>query len=122
MNELLQEITIYHKQDNSWVKYHVNDASVRNVYSINHNNTGVDSVDSATIRIFDVDGYKNTYFVENGDVIVDLLVEDDIVSAPITELRKKYGKESVYQVTSVAKYIFKDDSIKDLQHIKIGAK
>lgn len=121
MEELLQDITIYHKNNKSWDRYNLSDVSVRNTSIRNRDTTGVSNVNSATIRIFDVDGYKSTYFVEKGDVIVSLNVEDSIINAPLTELRVKYGKDNVYEVTSVDKFIFKDQSIKDLQHIKIGA-
>lgn len=120
--ELLQDITIYHKENNGWIRYNITKASVRNTSVRNRTNTGVSDVDNALIRIFDVDGYGKTYFVTKGDVIVSLLVQDDVKSAPITELRKKYGEENVYQVNSVDKFIFKDQEIKELQHIKIGAK
>lgn len=121
MNELLEEITIYHQnEDKQWVKYHKT-ASVRNTSIRNRTTTGVSTLDSALIRIFDVDGYNNTYFIKKGDVIVKNSVYDDITNAPITELRKKYGDDKVYQVKSIDEFIFKDQSIKDLQHIKVGA-
>ena len=121
MNELLEEITIYHQnEDKKWIKYHTT-ASVRNTSIRNRTTTGVGTLDNALIRLFDVKGYKNTYFIEKGDVIVKGKVLDDILVAPITELRKKYGDDRVYQVKSIDEFIFKDYSIKDLQHIKVGA-
>lgn len=120
--ELLQNITIYHKDKNGWTRYPIKNASVRNTSIRNRTTTGISDVDNALIRIFDADGYNKNYFVTKDDVIVALSVNDDIELAPLTELRKKYGKENVYQVYSVDKFIFKDNSIKDLQHIKIGAR
>lgn len=116
--ELLQDITIYHKSNDSWMRYNKR-ASLRNTFIKNRDNTGSSNVNSAIIRIFDVDGYNNTYYIENGDVIVDSSVDDDIVKAPLTELRTKYGKDSVYSVDAVEKFIFED---LELSHIKIGAK
>lgn len=117
MNGLLQDITIYHNK----IAYHVR-ASVRNTSYTNRNKTGVMTSDNALIRVFDVDGYKDTWNCEKGDVIVDKYVYDDITKAPITELRNKYGKDSVYEVTSIDKFIFDNQDVKKLNHIKIGAK
>lgn len=121
MNELLQEITIYHLNENKqWLGYHTT-ASVRNTSIRNRTTTGVSNVDNALIRIFDVDGYNKTYFIKKGDVIVKGFVDLDVGNAPVTELRKKYGDDQVYQVKSIDEFIFKDQSIKELQHIKVGA-
>lgn len=121
MNELLEEITIYHQnEDKQWVKYHTT-ASVRNTSIRNRTTTGVSTLDNALIRLFDVKGYNNTYFIKKGDVVVKNRVNDDVLNAPVTELRKKYGDSNVYQVKSIDEFIFKDQSIKDLQHIKVGA-
>ena len=121
MNELLEEITIYHQNDDKqWVRYHTT-ASVRNTSIRNRTTTGVSTVDNALIRIFDVDGYNNTYFIKKGDVVVKNRVIDDVLNAPVTELRKKYGDSNVYQVKSIDEFVFKDQSIKELQHIKVGA-
>lgn len=119
-DDLLQDITIYHKANNGWERY-IKLASLRNTFIKNRDNTGSSNVNSALIRIFDVDGYNNTYYVEDGDVIVDKSVQDEIIKAPLTELREKYGKNSVYSVNKVEKFVFNDNSIKELQHIKIGA-
>ena len=78
--------------------------------------------DNALIRIFDVSGYNKTYKIEKGDVIYSGVSNLQIEKAPITELRNAYGKEDVYEITSVEKFIFKDEDIKELNHIKIGAK
>lgn len=121
MNELLEEITIYHQnEDKQWVRYHTT-ASVRNTSIRNRTTTGVSTLDNALIRLFDVDGYNNTYFIKKGDVVVKNRVNDDVLNAPVTELRKKYGDSNVYQVKSIDEFIFKDQSIKELQHIKVGA-
>lgn len=121
MNELLEDITIYHlNDDKQWERYHTT-ASVRNTSIRNRTTTGVSTLDNALIRLFDVDGYNNTYFIKKGDVVVKNKVYDDVLTAPITELRKKYGDDQVYQVKSIDEFIFKDQSIKELQHIKVGA-
>ena len=117
MENLLEEITIYHKANNEWIRY-PQIASVRDTSIRNRTNTGKSDIDSALIRIFDVDGYEVTYNVAKDDIIVRGNVEDD-VTIPMTELRAKYGKDNVYQVRSIDKFIFKDDI--ELQHIKIGA-
>lgn len=122
MEGFLQEITIYHKTSDSWARYNIDNVSVRNTSIQNRNNTGVSNVDSALIRIFDVDGYNNDWFISKGDVIVNKSVSDAIVSAPMTELRKKYGEENCYQVSSIDVFVFKDEDTKELQHIKVGAR
>lgn len=123
MEDVLQSITIYHKNGNKYDRYNIKDiASVRNTSIQNRNNTGISNVDSALIRIFDIDGYNKTYFVDKNDVIVAKKVEDNIELAPLTELKNKYGDDMVYQVTSIDVFKFKDEDIKELQHIKIGAK
>ena len=127
----LEDITIYHKASTGWVYYQLK-ASVRDTSIRNRTNTGKDDTDKVlirifdvdgygTIRIFDVDGYGSTYNIIKDDVIVRGLVANSITSAPITELRALYGKDNVYQVKSIDKFIFDDDSIKELQHIKVGA-
>lgn len=120
MEELLEDITIYHQVNKNWTRY-PKIASVRDTSIRNRVNTGKSDTDNVLIRIFDVDGYNNDYYVVKDDVIVRGNVEDAIISAPLTELRAKYGKDNVYLVKSIDKFIFKDESIKDLQHIKIGA-
>ena len=122
MQELLQDITIYHKNnDNSYSRYNLV-ASVRNTSYLNRNKTGVSTSDNALIRVFDVDGYNTTWKCEKCDVVLDMKSEYDIIKAPLTELREKYGKSSVYEVSSVEKFIFKDEDVKELNHIKIGGK
>ena len=122
MRELLQDITIYHKNnDNSYSRYNLV-ASVRNTSYLNRNKTGVSTADNALIRVFDVDGYNTTWKCEKCDVVLDMKSEYDIIKAPLTELREKYGKSSVYEVSSVEKFIFKDEDVKELNHIKIGGK
>ena len=120
MDELLEDITIYHKENSNWVRYSKR-ASVRDTSIRNRTNTGKTDLDNALIRIFDVEGYGITYNVVKDDVIVRGNVSDGIISAPLTELRVKYGKDNVYLVRSIDKFIFEDGSNKDLQHIKIGA-
>lgn len=121
MNDLFEEITIYHQtEDKRWVRYHTK-ASIRNTSIRNRTTTGVSTLDNALIRLFDVEGYNNTFFIKKGDVVVKNRVLDDVANAPVTELRKKYGDDKVYQVKSIDEFIFKDQSIKELQHIKVGA-
>ena len=122
MRGLLQDITIYHKNnDNSYSRYNLV-ASVRNTSYLNRNKTGVSTSDNALVRVFDVDGYNTTWKCEKCDVVLDMKSEYDIIKAPLTELRAKYGKSSVYEVSSVEKFIFKDEDVKELNHIKIGGK
>lgn len=116
---LLEDITIYHKIQNGWDKYHVK-ASVRDTSIRNRTNTGKTDNDTGLIRIFDVNGYGSSYNVAKDDVIVRGNVDNSITSAPLTELRSVYGKENVYLVRSIDKYIFDDVVTKELQHIKIG--
>jgi hypothetical protein len=118
--KLLEDITIYHKIQNGWDRYPVK-ASVRDTSIRNRTNTGKSDNDTVLIRIFDVDGYGSSYTIAKDDVIVRGNVDNQIVSAPLTELRAVYGKENVYLVRSIDKYIFDDVITKELQHIKIGA-
>lgn len=118
MDKLKEQITIYHKADNNWLRYNVK-ASVRNTFIRNKDNTGSSNVNSAIIRIFDID--NQDYEINNGDVIVISNVEDEVISAPLTELRKKYGKEKVLSVSNVEQFRFEDEDMFELNHIKIGA-
>lgn len=121
MDKLLQEITIYHKNSNNWNRYVIK-ASVRNTSYKNRNTTGTQTSDNALIRIFDVEGYNNTYFIQNGDVIYSKATNYEIDKAPLTELRNLYGKEKVFEVSSVEEFIFDDEDIKELNHIKVGGR
>lgn len=115
----IQEITIYHKTNNSWDRYVVN-ASYRNISIINRNKNGTNSSDNTLIRIFDVEGYNSKWFVEKEDIIVNKKVIDEIEGkTPITQL-SKYGKSNVHKVVSIDKFIFDDEDIKELNHIKLG--
>ena len=122
MDGLLQEITIYHKTSDNWTRYNLANVSVRNTSYLNRNNTGVNTTDNALIRVFDTDGYNNTWKCEKGDVIVLKSVSDNIIKAPLTEMREKYGKSQVVEVTSVEPFIFKDSDLKEINHIKIGGR
>lgn len=121
MDKLLQEITIYHKNGNIWDRYIVK-ASVRNISYRNRNTTGVQTTDNALIRIFDVEGYNHTYKIQKGDIIYSGASETEIVKAPLTELQKVYGKEKVFEVSSVEEFIFDDEDIKEINHIKVGGR
>lgn len=122
MDGILTEITIYHNNNGIWNRYNVDNVSFRNTSIRNRNTLGISNVDNALIRIFDIDRYKQDYFISKGDVIVKGSVNDEITSAPLTEMRKKYGEENCYQVVSIDVYEFKDDSLKEINHVKIGAK
>lgn len=116
--ELFQEMTIYHKEGNIYQRYSVV-ASLRNTSIYNRNRNGVDTTDSGIIRVFDTEGYNNTWKCEKGDVVVAMNVSDNL-TAPLSELRKKYGKQFVYEVSSIDIFKFKDARVKELNHIKIG--
>lgn len=122
MDNILTEITIYHNINGAWVRYNVDKVSFRNTSIRNRNTLGISNVDNALIRIFEIDRYNRDYFISKGDVIVKGNVNDEIVSAPLTEMRKKYGEENCYQVISIDIYKFDDDSLKEINHIKVGAK
>lgn len=119
--DLLQDITIYHKEENKYVRYNKK-ASVRNTSYLNRNKTGIQTTDNALIRVFDVDNYNTAWKCQKGDVIVSLEVSDEILKVPLTEMRGKYGKDNVYEVSSIDKFIFENSDIKPLNHIKIGAR
>ena len=116
--DLLQDITIYHKENNSYQRYNLI-ASVRNTSILNRNNVGLDTTDNGIIRVFDTIGYNSTWKCEKGDVIVPKKISDE-VTAPLTELRKKYGKQFVYEASSIDIFDFNDSRVKELNHIKIG--
>ena len=120
MEDLFQDITIYHKEDNKYIRY-PKVASVRNTSILNRNKTGVSTADNALIRVFDTEGYNDTWKCQKGDVIVAKEVLDEIEIAPLTEFRKKYGKENVFSVKSIDIFDFNSEDIKELNHVKIGA-
>lgn len=116
----MQKVTIYHKNGKQWDRY-VKEASYRNTSVVNHNRNGSSSTDNALIRIFDVEGYNLTWFVQKDDIIVNEEVEDIIENnTPITQLSNQYGKDNVHKVTSIDKFIFEDEDIEQLNHIKLG--
>lgn len=117
----MQNITIYHKnKDKKWDRY-VKEASYRNTSILNHNKTGSNSTDSTLIRIFDADNYNSTWFAEKEDVIVNTEVEDEIEgNTPLAQLSKKYGRNNVHKITSIDKFIFDDEDIEELNHVKLG--
>lgn len=116
-----QKITIYHKNsENKWERY-VKEASYRNTSVLNRNKNGSNSTDNTLIRIFDTETYNSKWFVEKEDVIVNKEIEDVIENTPLTQLRNKYGFDNVHKVTSIDKFIFDDEDIKESNHIKIGA-
>ena len=57
-----------------------------------------------------------------GDVIVALNTNYEVIKVPLTELREKYGKEYVYEVSSIDIFKFENANVRELNHIKIGAK
>lgn len=115
-----QKITIYHKNGDKWDRY-VKEASYRNTSILNRNKNGSNSTDKVLIRIFDIKGYDIEWFAEENDVIVNREVKDRVDSTPLTNLSKKYGKNNVHKVVSVDRFIFKDEDIDELEHVKIGA-
>lgn len=116
----IQEITIYHKNDKKWDRY-IKEASYRNTSIMNRNKNGSSSSDNALIRIFDIEGYNLSWFAQKDDIIVNAKVEDEIEgNTPITQLSNKYGKDNVHKITSIDKFIFNDEDIEELKHIKLG--
>lgn len=116
-----QNITIYHKNGGKWDRY-VKEASYRNTSILNRNKNGSDSTDNALIRIFDIEGYNLSWFIDKEDIIVNKEIDDEIEgNTPNTQLSKKYGKDNIHKVTSIDKFIFNDEDIEELNHIKIGA-
>ncbi len=116
----MQKVTIYHKNGKQWDRY-VKEASYRNTSVVNHNRNGSSSTENALIRVFDVKGYNLTWFVQKDDIIVNEEVEDIIENnTPITQLSNQYGKDNVHKVTSIDKFIFEDEDIEQLNHIKLG--
>lgn len=118
MEDLLQEITIYHKNGSSYERYNLT-ASLRNTSILNRNNVGVEQADNGIVRVFDTKGYNKSWKCEKGDIVVSLNVTDE-AKAPLTELSKKYGKQNVYEVSSIDVFDFKDKRVEQLNHIKIG--
>lgn len=115
-----QKITIYHKNGKQWDRY-VKEASYRNTSVINHNRNGSNSTEKALIRIFDIEGYNLTWFALKDDVIVNREVQDVIEgNTPITQLSNEYGKDNVHKITSIDKFIFEDEDVNELNHIKLG--
>ena len=122
MKSLLQEITIFHKEQNGlYTRYNLI-ASVRNTSILNRNKTGVQNTDKGLIRVFDTKGYNTTWKCQKGDVIVAKKVLDEVIKAPLTEMREKYGTEYVYEVSSIDIFDFNDNDLLELNHIKIGAR
>lgn len=127
----MQKITIYHKRDDKWERY-VKDASYRktsmssrdknglSTSNINRNKSS-NSTDDVIIRIFDLKEYKDIWFVQKDDVIVNKEVKDTIEgNTPITQLSNKYGKDNVHKVNSISELTFEDADIEELNHIKLG--
>lgn len=116
-----QKITIYHKNnENRWDRY-VIEASYRDTSILNHNRNGSNSTGNVLIRIFNVKEYNSKWFVEKDDIIMNKEVTDVIEgNTPLTQLSKKYGKDNVHRVTSIDKFLFDDENLKELNHIKLG--
>ena len=116
----MQSITIYHKnKENKWDRY-VKEARYRNTSILNRKKNSENGTDKALVRIFDIKDYESKWFVENGDIIVNKEVNDEIEgSTPITQLSKKYGKNNVHKVTSVDRFILNDEDLPN--HVKVGA-
>lgn len=116
-----QIITLYHKNGETYEKYHLK-ASVRKSTTQTFDRSGYSSDDTVLVRVFDVTSYTFQWFVSKGDIIVNSAVNDDIKNSPLTELSEKYGKNNVFKVTSIDKFLYEDSELNDLMHIKIGAK
>ena len=115
-----QKVTIYHKNGKQWDRY-VKEASYRNTSIVNRNKNGSNSSDNALIRIFDVREYNVTWFLSKDDVIVNKEIKDVIEgNTPITQLSNQYGKDNVHKVISIDKFIFDDEEVNELNHIKLG--
>lgn len=114
-----KKITIYHKNKENYERYEV-EASIREISILNHNKNGTNSTENVIIRIFDTKGYNSKWKVEKDDVIVNMVVEDEVESAPYSELKKKYGVENVYTVKEINKMNFDDPELEELTHIKLG--
>ena len=117
----IQEITIYHKNEDGKYERYIKEASYRDTSILNHNKNGSSSTDNVLIRVFDVETYNFAWFVRKGDVIVNKKVDDEIENnTPLTQLSKKYGTDNVHKVISIDKFIFDDEDMEDLNHIKLG--
>lgn len=114
-----KKITIYHKNKENYERYEV-EASIREISILNHNKNGTNSTENVIIRIFNTKGYNSKWKVEKDDVIVNMVVEDEVESAPYSELKKKYGVENVYTVKEINKMNFDDPELEELTHIKLG--
>lgn len=115
-----QDLTIYHNLDGKWVQYQKK-GTIRNTENLVRSSNGTTITDTVTVRLFDTNGFEKDYYCSKGDVIVPFATNYEVEKTPITELRKLYGKENVYEVTSITKNIFEDAPL-NLRHIKIGAK
>lgn len=112
-----QKITLYHKGNNSYIRY-VLLASFRDTSIQNRNRTGVSSTDKVLVRIFTKDHAIGSYEAVNGDIIVNKEVSDRIsYKTGLTELRHLYGENNTYQIKSIEKHVYGEE----LDHIKIGA-
>lgn len=118
MEDLLQDITLYHKTNDGIVRYPLI-ASYRGTSILNRNTTGVSTTDSVLIRIFYKD--NDSFEISKDDVIVNQLVNDNIDSTiPLTQLQNLYGKENVFKVKSIDIFEFNDDDVSELNHVKVG--
>lgn len=116
---MYQEITVYHKQDNGYLRQ-VLIASVRSTSILNRTSTGVSTNDTGLIRIFDIDNGTD-YLISKDDVVVNKSVDTEIQgTTPITTLQNLYGKDNVWKVKSVDIFRFDDEDINELNHTKVG--
>ena len=118
-NELLQDITLYHKTSNGIVRYPLI-ASYRGTSILNRNATGVSTTDSVLIRIFYVN--NGEFEISKDDVIVNKLVNNTFLDStiPLTTLQNLYGKDNVFKVKSIDIFKFEDADLQELNHIKVG--
>lgn len=116
---VLQDITLYHKTNNGYVRYPLI-ASYRGTSILNRNNTGVNTADSILIRIFYKD--NSEFEIAKDDVIVNKLVSNTFLdnTIPLTQLQNLYGKENVFKVRSIDIFKFEDADLTELNHVKVG--
>lgn len=119
MEELKQEITLYHKTTNGYTRYPLI-ASFRGTSILNRNTTGVNTTDSVLIRVFYID--NSIFEVSKDDVVVNMLVNNTFIdnTIPLTQLQNLYGKENIFKVRSIDIFNFDDGDLKELNHVKLG--
>ena len=122
-----QPITIYNRyKDGNSYKWHktYKMATFRNGSLEYLTNTTENTSYTSLCRIYDTSDYVEQqkyagegWTCQNKDIIVSKHIDDEITtSAPITELRNKYGNNNVFSIVSYDDYRKRTR----LSHIKIG--